>query len=406
MPDVRASRNFIAVKGSAGLNPLQEKLTGMYSSVRYVWRNQFPLPIGKQIVSSDPLPIESCSDCESEMYKRFFERERAARKEAEQYLEVKSRELYLSNQKLAALAAELEEENKRTKADLERRKALESQLAHAQKMESVGQLAAGVAHELNTPIQFVGDNIDFLKSSFEDMETLLTAVESLLSDCREDERLVEQVDLIDQVRKKIEIDFLRDEVPLAADQALEGTRTLTRIVKAMKVFSHPGTKSFEEVDLNQLVESMLDVSRSEWKYHATLVTDLCDDLPLVNCVPGELGQALLNLIVNAANAMADDKSGLNSILSVRTRREGNDAIVEISDTGCGIPDEIKHRVFDPFFTTKSVGEGTGQGLSISYRIVVKLHKGTLSFDSVVGEGTTFRICLPLDSDITTAPNAN
>lgn len=330
------------------------------------------------------------------MYQRFFERERAARKEAEQYLESKSRELYLSNQKLAATAEKLEEEVKRTKADLERRKALESQLAHAQKMESVGQLAAGVAHELNTPIQFVGDNIDFLKSSFEDVETLLEAVDSLLSDCRDDQRLTQKVNLIDQIREQIELEYLREEVPLAAVQALEGTKSLTRIVKAMKVFSHPSTQSFEKVDLNQLIESTLDVSRSEWKYHATLRKNLCDELPLVDCMPGELGQALLNLIVNAANAMSDDTAGVNSVLAVETRREGDYAVIEVSDTGCGIPEEIRHRVFDPFFTTKGVGEGTGQGLSISYRIVVKLHKGAMSFSSNVGEGTTFQIRLPLN----------
>ena len=150
--------------------------------------------------------------------------------------------------------------------------------------------------------------------------------------------------------------------------------------------------------MNQLIESTLDISRSEWKYHATLCKDFSDELPLVNCVPGELGQALLNLIVNAANAMQGDNPSAESILSVRTYRDGQDAVVEISDTGCGIPDEIKHRVFDPFFTTKGVGEGTGQGLSISYRIIVKLHKGMLSFDSVVGEGTIFQIRLPLSSE--------
>ena len=186
--------------------------------------------------------------------------------------------------------------------------------------------------------------------------------------------------------------------PLAANQAIAGTDTLTRIVKAMKVFSHPGTKAFEPIDLNQLIESTLNISRSEWKYHATLRKEFSDELPLINCVPGELGQALLNLIVNAANAMQGDNSSTDSILSVRTYRDGDDAVVEISDTGCGIPAEIQHRVFDPFFTTKGVGEGTGQGLSISYRIIVKLHKGMLSFDSTVGEGTTFQIRLPLSTE--------
>ena len=200
---------------------------------------------------------------------------------------------------------------------------------------------------------------------------------------------------VDEIRDRIEIDYLREEIPLAATEALEGTYSLTRIVKAMKVYSHPGTTSFEKVDLNQLIESTLNVCQSEWKYHATLSREFCRDLPLVNCVPGELGQALLNLIVNAANAMADDVSGLNSILSVSTRRDGDFAVVEISDTGCGIPEENLHRIFDPFFTTKKVGEGTGQGLSISYRIIVKLHKGMLSCSSRVGEGTTFQIRLPL-----------
>ncbi|QEG23021.1 sensor histidine kinase [Mariniblastus fucicola] len=330
------------------------------------------------------------------MYRRFFERERIGRKQAEDLLEERSRELYLSNQKLAALAIKLEKEVVRARADLERRKALENQLALGQKMESVGQLAAGVAHELNTPIQFVGDNINFLKSGFDDVESLLAAVDTLLEKCQSADILEDDVQAIDKLCDQIDLDFLREEIPLAATQALDGTKTLTRIVRAMKVFSHPGSRSFEKVDLNQLIEATLSVSRSEWKYHVQLVRELSDDLPLISCLPGELSQALLNLIVNAANAMSGDTAGLKSVLTVRTHRDGNYAVVEISDTGCGIPEEIQHRVFDPFFTTKGVGEGTGQGLSISYRIVVKLHRGTMSFDSVVGEGTTFQIRIPIN----------
>jgi len=330
------------------------------------------------------------------MYRRFYERERAARKSAEQYLEEKSRELYKSNEFLVTLAEELEEEVASTKADLERRKALENQLAHAQKMESVGQLAAGVAHELNTPIQFVGDNINFLKESFADIASLLDQLDALVNLCRKEDSFAAEIASIEEVREQIELDYLRDEIPLAASQAIEGTNTLSRIVKAMKVFSHPGSKSFQKVDLNQLIESTINVSRSEWKYHANLVKDLSDDLPLVSCLPGKLSQALLNLIVNAANAMSNDVGGVKSILTVHTHREGGEAIVEISDTGCGIPEDIRHRVFDPFFTTKAIGEGTGQGLSICYRIVVKLHNGSLTFDSVVGEGTTFQMRLPIE----------
>lgn len=397
------------VEGSARLKRLPEKFTGCgwHAEVNtrpMRWPNPVPSP-GQHCCChiysnvSNELPNNESCDCQAAMYKRCFERERAARKKAEQVLEDKSRELYLSNEMLTAIAVELEDEVESTRAELKRREALENQLAHAQKMESVGQLAAGVAHELNTPIQFVGDNLNFLKSSFEDVEALLTRIELFLDTCRNDDRLEAQVSSIDEIRQDIDLDFLREEIPLAAAQALDGTDTLTRIVKAMKVFSHPGRKSFEAIDLNQLVESTLDVSRSEWKYHAQLVKDFCDDLPLVDCVPGELSQAVLNLIVNAANAMSGDSAGLNSLLTVRTRKEGDEAVIEVSDTGYGIPSKIRHRVFDPFFTTKGVGEGTGQGLSITYRIIVELHKGTLDFDSVVGEGTTFSVRLPIRQNL-------
>lgn len=329
------------------------------------------------------------------MYQRFFERERNARREAEKYLEDRSLELYLSNQKLAALAAELEKEIARTKADLKRQKELEGQLAHAHKMESVGQLAAGVAHELNTPIQFVGDNIDFLKTSFGDVELLLRAVDNFLQEGRNIDAVSDHVRKIEELRKEIDLDFIRKEVPMAASQALDGTQTLARIVKTMKVFSHPGTESFETVNLNQLIQSALIVSKSEWKYHAQLVEELCEDLPPVECLPGELSQAFLNLIVNAANAMKGEDAGKESRLTIRTRLDGDHVVAEFSDTGCGIEPEIRHRIFDPFFTTKSVGEGTGQGLSICYRIIVKLHKGSLKFQSTIGTGTTFQVRLPV-----------
>lgn len=281
--------------------------------------------------------------------------------------------------------------------DLTRRKVLEQQLAHAQKMESVGQLAAGVAHELNTPIQFVSDNTSFLKSSFEEVGSILDLVENLVRKCGEQGLLVEDAKRIEEACTRVDLEFLRAEVPIAAEQTLQGTNTLARIVKAMKVFSHPGTKNYEEVDLNHALESTLTVSKSEWRYHCNLETQFANDLPKVTCLPGELNQVFLNLIVNAAHAMVGDGSGKSKgELTVRTFKTDHHVVVEIQDTGGGVPKSIQHRIFDPFFTTKEAGKGTGQGLSICYSIVVELHRGELSFESTEGVGTTFRVALPIE----------
>ncbi len=279
--------------------------------------------------------------------------------------------------------------------DLSRRKSLESQLAHAQKMESVGQLAAGIAHELNTPIQFVGDNTRFLRSSFASIQEILDQVDALVDQCAPYAELAQLAETIKASCRSADIDFLKEEIPLAIDQTLDGAETVARIVRAMKVFSHPGAQEFQETNLNASLESTLTISRSEWKYCAELETEFDPQLPPIMCMPGELNQAFLNLIVNGAHAIAS-KSDQIGLLKVRTFRELANVVVEISDSGTGIPKAIQNRIFDPFFTTKGVGKGTGQGLSICYHIVVEVHSGRLTFESIEGQGTTFRIELPID----------
>jgi len=431
-----------------------------------------------------------------ELLERFLKREKAARKEAERLLEVRSRELYEANLELEAAASSLRDEAERTRAifdtaaeaiiifgqdgtiesinpagkrmflvenndveqlaiwdlialenvelkgeqfakairqalrnqaelfgikldgglrfpidlvvsefthsgrqaftaiarDLTRRRALEAQLAHAQKMESVGQLAAGIAHEINTPIQYVGDNTRFLQSSFEDIHSVLAKI----SDAQSADTPPKPDDLVQNLFTAMEdadMEFLIEEIPQAIEQTLDGADNVARIVKAMKEFSHPGSEETQEIDLNKALDSTLTVSKNEWKYCSKLETDFDPNLPPVPCMPGELNQAFLNLIVNAGHAITD--SGEEGRLRVSTRLEDDNVVVRIADTGCGIPEQARNRIFDPFFTTKAVGRGTGQGLAVVHSVVVEKHGGEISFESEVGKGTTFIIKLPL-----------
>ncbi len=293
--------------------------------------------------------------------------------------------------------------------DLTRRKQLETQLAHAQKMESVGQLAAGIAHEINTPIQYVGDNTRFLKTAFEGIERILHETDQLLGQCAAYGELNESVQSLRALFDEVDIGFLREEIPAAVDQTLEGAESVARIVRAMKDFSHPGSEERIRVNLNRALENTLTVCKNEWKYVADLKTNFSEDLPQIDCLPGELNQVFLNLVVNAAHAIESQlgakRSTERGTLTVATKSIDRWAVVEITDTGDGIPEAIQSRIFDPFFTTKAVGKGTGQGLSICYNVVVEKHQGKLFFTTEQGVGTTFHVWLPVAPDVRPATNA-
>lgn len=268
----------------------------------------------------------------------------------------------------------------------------QAQLLHAQKLEAVGQLAAGVAHEINTPLQYIGDNLQFLQKGFDRVLSLLdTLVEAAEKGDPADFAKTAQ-----KAMKRARLDFVRERVPRALEQSIEGVQNVSRIVAAMKEFSHPGGQSKQPTNLNKLLDTTRTVSRNEWKYVASLDLELDTSLPEVPAHPSELNQVFLNLIVNAAHAIADrhGTSGEGKIV-VRTLVQSEHAVVEISDNGGGIPESIRNRIFDPFFTTKEVGRGTGQGLAIARSIIVDKHHGEIELDTVVGEGTTFRIKLPL-----------
>ncbi len=273
---------------------------------------------------------------------------------------------------LRAKAHQLEEE-------MMQRKHLETELVHAQKMEAVGQLAAGIAHEINSPSQFVNDNVMFLKDA---VNELLAAVsgEGEIPDAKE-------------------IEFLRENAPGSAEQALQGMERITTIVKSMKNFAYRDAASEKRPqNVNQAIEATAVVATNEWKYHAELKTDLDPNLPFVPCNIGEINQVVLNLIVNAAHAIRDSelKDGKGLIL-VSTRQYDQYVVITIQDDGGGIPEHVQGKIFEPFFTTKEVGVGTGQGLAIAHNVITKSHGGHIWFETEQGKGTTFFIRLSLDT---------
>lgn len=276
-------------------------------------------------------------------------------------------------------------------------KRMEIQLRQAQKLESIGQLTAGIAHEINTPTQYIGDNLVFLRQSFDAYQSLLGQFQALLKRVEDGSAVSDLVPAIQKEIEKADMAFLQEETPVAINQCQEGVHRVTKIVRAMKDFSHPGSATKTPVDLNRAIETTTLVCRSEWKYMAELEMDLDPELPAVPCLPDQINQVILNLVINAAHAIESaqkEAQGEKGLIRVSTRSRGDFAEIRVQDSGTGIPEGIRSRIFDPFFTTKPVGKGTGQGLAIAYAIVVNQHGGTITVKSEVGKGTMFIIRLP------------
>lgn len=282
--------------------------------------------------------------------------------------------------------------------DVSERKQLQAQLLQAQKLESIGQLAAGIAHEINTPIQYIGDNTRFLRDAFRDLSPLFEQIrtgaerpelQTITADWR--------TSLI-QLAQRADLDYLREEIPKAIEQSLEGAERVAAIVRAMKEFAHPGTAEKTAVDLNRAIQSTIAVARNEWKYVADVITDFDTDLPAVPCLPGEINQVVLNLLVNAAHAIADVVAAgklTKGEIRISTRLCGEWAEIRVADNGTGIAPENQNRVFDPFFSTKAVGQGTGQGLALAHAVIREKHGGTISLETELGRGTCFMVRLPM-----------
>ncbi len=285
--------------------------------------------------------------------------------------------------------------------DISERKLMQTQLNHAQKMESIGQLAAGIAHEINTPMQFIGDNTRFLQESFDELiklgQLLDEWVQTEKQNGNAEANIQTQVD---------DLDYLTEEIPKAIEQSLEGVDRVSRIVKAMKEFSHPGSEEKKFTNINKCIETTITIARNEWKYVAEVIQDFDPDLPDVPCFANDFNQVILNTIVNAAHAIeaaGKAEDGNKGEIRVTTRKQEETIEIRIQDNGTGIPEKVKARIFDPFFTTKDVGKGTGQGLAIVHTIIVKKHNGTVDLETEEGKGSTFIFRLPLAAS--TAANA-
>ena len=287
----------------------------------------------------------------------------------------------------------------RKEAD-KKRMSLEAELRQAQKLEALGTLASGVAHEINTPIQYVSDNVQFLKDSVDDLLKLIGTSDQLLAALQKLDPQAPETQAYRAQYKECDLGFVTDELPEALSQAQHGLNQVATIVKAIKEFSHPGSLSMAPVDINQAITTTLAVSRNQWKYACDISLDLEDNLPKILGLAGDINQVLLNLIVNAVDAIVDKDDQERGVITIKTHStqlDDQEAIaLSVSDTGTGVSDEVALRMFDPFYTTKEVGKGTGQGLAISYNIICSKHGGTIECQSPPGEGATFIITLPCE----------
>jgi len=284
---------------------------------------------------------------------------------------------------VSARTAQLEAANVRLADERVWRDRIETEVRMSQRLEAIGQLAAGIAHEINNPLQYVGDHLEFVNESTADLLSVVTRMAACSAAASSDK--------LAGVLASVDVPYMARELPGALEAIQGGITRITAIVRAMKELAHPGTQDPGAADINRALESALEISANSYRGVAELDKQLAP-LPPVTCFVAELGQVFLNLIVNAAHAMEGRGRGT---LKVTSCVDGDHVVVAIGDTGSGIPPEIQPRIFDPFFTTKPIGRGTGQGLAIARAIVVDHHGGSLSFDSVADQGTTFVIRIPI-----------
>ncbi len=282
-------------------------------------------------------------------------------------------------------------------AELERQ-SKEAQSSLSQKLESVGRLASGVAHEINTPMQFITDNTQFLKQALTSLITVLETYRTAKASIASGKNPTEALAIAQAAEEDNELNYLLEEIPRTFEETMGGLKRVTSIIKSLKEFAHPSIAACQPADLNKAIATTIAVSRHEWKYVADVVTEFDPELPMIPLRIDEMNQVMLNLIVNASHAIGDaikQRGESKGIITLRTKQEGESVLVQVQDNGTGIPASAQSHIFEPFFTTKGIGKGTGQGLAIIRTIVVKNHGGTIHFTTEPGQGTIFHIKLPL-----------
>ncbi|HEY0194943.1 MAG TPA: ATP-binding protein [Kofleriaceae bacterium] len=298
-------------------------------------------------------------------------------------------------QRVIARTTALSDANRQLKLEMKHRSAMEVELRQAQKLESVGRLASGIAHEINTPVQFVSDSCGFLETASEELTSVVRLDRELLDGLAHRRLTIDQALARRAAREaELELGYLMEQLPLAIQRSLQGLTRVTDIVRAMKEFAYPDRVEQAPADLNRAITSTLTVAHTEYKYVAELETEFAE-LPLVTCHVGELNQVVLNIVVNAAHAIEAQRRETMGKITVRTRAARDKVQIIIEDNGCGIPAAVIDKIYDPFFTTKEIGKGTGQGLAIARAVVVDKHHGQLDVHSTVGAGTRFTITLPI-----------
>lgn len=285
--------------------------------------------------------------------------------------------------------------NKQKRDELEREQ-LHTRLLQAQKLESVGQLASGIAHEINSPAQFIGSNIEFLDEAFGDILNMVASIHKEINILEFEKSIAPKVN---EIFNEADWNYLSGEIPNAIKQSKEGISRISALVLAMKEFSHPSGRSKEFADINQIITTTITVAENEWKYVANVETDFDTNIPQVPVFINEIGQVVLILLVNAAQSIAeklgDNPADEKGVITVTTSVLGSGIELRVRDTGMGIPENVRPRIFDPFYTTKSVGKGTGQGLAIAHDVITAKHDGEIDLTTKVGQGTEFVIRLPI-----------
>lgn len=325
-----------------------------------------------------------------ELLKTRVERERTARKAAEQLLEDKSLELYLSNKDLEAHSNEIAEQKEELQKKVEELQQARSRLVQSEKMAAVGQLAAGIAHEINNPVGFISSNLGSLNEYLDAIQQVLlkqeACIEQLSDNGHSGKAVIQELDVL---KKQVDLAFILSDIDQLMSDSIEGTQRVKGIVADLSEFSHVDGPELVREDINQLLEKTINVAWNELKYKADIEREF-GDLPKILCNGGKLAQAFLNLLVNAAQAIES-----KGVITIRTGRDDTRVWITIADTGSGIPESIISKIFDPFFTTKNVGDGTGLGLHM-VQSIIDSHSGTIDVLSALGSGTTFRLTLPIN----------